>query len=463
MSAIAGITNLARRRDVARMIDKLSHRGRDEGKVIAKHGAVIESSWHQIERRSVPSFLKENSVWGGCPPSRISPTALAQWPRPFALAATTPNGLFMARDQLGVKPLYYGDAGGDLCFASEVKALLTITSDINEFPPGHYYTPDQGFQRFARPKTGTLPYDDAEKIVTELRRSLESAIARNVVSDTMGVWLSGGVDSSVIATLAKKQVRELHSFVIGLEGATDLKYGGQVAELLGTRHHPFTVTLAELLPILPSAIYALESFDALLVRSSITNYLISKIVADYVGAIFSGEGGDELFAGYAYMKEIPAEQLPAALEEAVGRLHNTALQRVDRSACAQGILPYIPFADAEVVEYALRIPAKYKIYRRGKIEIEKWILRKTIEGKLPSSILWRPKTKFWQGTGLKELLHDHAESKISDSDFRRERRLPNGWRLNSKEELMYYRIFTECFGDLEQVDWMGRTKGAPAH
>jgi len=271
------------------------------------------------------------------------------------------------------------------------------------------------------------------------------------------------VDSSVIAILAKKHVRELHSFVIGLEGATDLNYGGQVAELLGTKHHPLTVTMEDIFPILPEVIYALESFDALLVRSTITNYLSSAIVADHVGAIFSGEGGDELFAGYAYMKKIPAKQLPLELEAAVGCLHNTALQRVDRSACAQGILPFVPFADMEVVEYALSIPVKHKIYRQGNGEIEKWILRKTIEGKIPDSILWRPKTKFWQGTGLKELIGDYAETKISDSDFQRERTLPNMWRLNTKEELMYYRIFKEQFGDMTQLDWMGRTKGAPVH
>jgi len=463
MSAIAGIANLARRQDAAQMIEKISHRGRDNDKVIKKHRAVIISSWHDIEQCSPSPFLKKNLVWDGTPPSEITLEALAQWPQPFALAATTPQGLFLARDRLGVKPLYYGKADGDFCFASEVKALLTITNDINEFPPGHCYTPDDGFQPSAKIKTSTLSYDNAERIIAELHRKLENAITRSIVSDTMGVWLSGGVDSSVIATLAKKHVRELHSFVIGLEGATDLNYGGQVAELLETKHHPLTVTMDDIFPILPEVIYALESFDALLVRSTITNYLSSAVVADHVGAIFSGEGGDELFAGYAYMKKIPAKQLPLELEAAVGCLHNTALQRVDRSACAQGILPFVPFADMEVVEYALSIPVKHKIYRQGNGEIEKWILRKTIEGKIPDSILWRPKTKFWQGTGLKELIGDYAETKISNSDFQRERTLPNRWRLNTKEELMYYRIFKEQFGDMTQLDWMGRTKGAPVH
>ena len=118
--------------------------------------------------------------------------------------------------------------------------------------------------------------------------------------------------------------------------------------------------------------------------------------------------------------------------------------------------------DGEVVEYALGIPPRFKIYRSGGPPIEKWILRKTVEGRIPDDVLWRPKTKFWQGTGLKEMLSDHADSMVSDSDFARERALPNGWRLNTKEELMYYRHFRERFGDVERLDWMGRTAGAPA-
>jgi asparagine synthase (glutamine-hydrolysing) len=461
MSTIAGVTNSKRRRDVSKMMKKITHRGSENSKTIEKHGVLIQSAWHDIEKSPDLDALSSKLIWDGTPPHEITPEALAQWPQPFALAAVKPHGLFLARDQLGVKPLYYGQENGDLYFASEVKALLEITNDINEFPPGHFFTPDDGFQSYASIETTVQSNANVDSMISDLRGKLEDAIARDVVSDPMGIWLSGGVDSSVIATLAKKQVGVLHSFVIGLEGATDLDYGGRVAELLGTKHHPFTVTMDDLLPVLPAVIYALESFDALLVRSSITNYLISGIVSDYVDVIFSGEGGDELFAGYAYMKKIPSERLPAALEEAVGALHNTAFQRVDRSACARGILPMVPFADIDVVNYALSIPVKYKIFRQGNTEIEKWILRKTVEGMIPDSILWRPKTKFWQGTGLKELLGEYAQLKVSDSDFQHERELPNGWRLNTKEELMYYRIFNEQFGDVNELDWMGRTKGAP--
>ncbi len=164
---------------------------------------------------------------------------------------------------------------------------------------------------------------------------------------------------------------------------------------------------------------------------------------------------------YEVIKELPETSIQSELMDITMRLHNTALQRVDRSAYAHGVVPMIPFTDMRVVEYAFRIPAKYKLYRENGKAIEKWILRKAVDGLVPDSILWRPKAKFWQGAGVRELLHDYALDAISDADFTRERNLPNGWQLNSKEELMYYRIFREYFGDLDNLDWMGRTKGAP--
>lgn len=461
MSAIAGIADLGRREQVVQMIENLSHRGRERSKTIERHNAILQASWNGIESRSAPSLLQKNAVWDGTPPPEMTPKALARWTQPFALAGVSSRGMFLARGPLGAKPLYYGETDGSLCFASEVKTLLTVTDDVNEFPPGTWYTPQDGFRAYTTVETGELPYDDVNRIIAELRRRLENAVARNVVSEPMGVWLSGGVDSSVIAALARKYVKELLSFVIGLKGAPDVEYGGQMAAFLGIEHHALTITLADLLAALPTVIYYLESFDALLVRSSITNYLASKVAADYVSTVFSGEGGDELFAGYEYMKAIPSDNLSQELEEAVGRLHNTAFQRVDRCACAHGIVPIVPFADMDVVRYALSIPTRYKIYRNQDPAIEKWILRRTIDGMIPDSVLWRPKTKFWQGTGVQELLANYAESAITDGDFRRERHLSNGWTLNSKEELMYYRVFQEHFGDISRLEWMGRTKGSP--
>ena len=463
MAGIAGIALPGRQRQVIQMLEKLSHRGNDRAKLLEKRDVTMQAAWPEIQARPTPLALQMNAVWDGVSAPSPDPAALSQTSEPFALAAISQDGLFLARDPLGVKPLYYGEIDGALAFASEVKALLTVTEVVHEFPPGAWYTRNGGFKSFKHIHSGTLPYDDADHIAAELRLKLEQAIIRRVAGDEMGSWLSGGVDSSAIAALARPHVRVLHTFVSGVEGAPDVEFGGRMAEFLGTEHHVLTVTLEDLLEALPDAIYHLESFDALLVRSSITNYLTSKMVSDYVQVVLSGEGGDELFAGYDYIKDLETGEIPGELEDIVMRLHNTALQRVDRSAQAHGVVPFVPFTDGEVVEYALSIPPEYKVYRNGGETIEKWILRKAVEDTVPDSVLWRPKAKFWQGAGVRDLLSEHAEGSISDADFKKERKLPNGWRLNSKEELMYYRIFKGHFGELPELDWMGRTKGAPVH
>jgi asparagine synthase (glutamine-hydrolysing) len=282
-------------------------------------------------------------------------------------------------------------------------------------------------------------------------------VERHLDNGEVGAWLSGGLDSSAMAALARPHVDRLHTFAVGVDGAPDLMFAAEVAAFIGSHHHEAVVTFAQMLAALPAVIYHLESFDALLVRSSITNYLVAQAAADFVPAVFSGEGGDELFAGYAYLKALDLAMLPDELIDIIGRLHNTALQRVDRCASAHGTVAHVAFLDPEVVAYALQIPVEFKL-RDG---VEKWILRRALDDALPESVLNRIKAKFWEGAGVRELLAEFAEGRISDADFRAERSLANGWTLNTKEELLYYRIFREHFGELEDLGWMGRTKGAP--
>jgi asparagine synthase (glutamine-hydrolysing) len=461
MAGIAGTDRPSQQAQVTHMLQKMGHRGHFGSKIIESSSATAGAVWPEAQVRPTPPTLRQQAAWDGNRPPLPEPATLSREREPFALATVTSDGLFLARDPIGVCPLYYGRLDdGALCFASEVKALLELTHDIHEFPPGTYYNTGTGFQAFSTVKQSASLGGDLDAIAASLRLRLEQAVCRKVDDQIMGSWLSGGLDSSVMAALARPLVQELHTFAGGTVGAPDLEFARQVAEFLNTAHHEILVTLKDLLAVLAEVIYHLESFDALLVRSSLTNYLVARHAAEYSGAVFSGEGADELFGGYAYLKQLEPGSLPDELVDITRRLHNTALQRVDRTASAHGLVAHVPFLDLDIVQYALRIPSQFKL-RRADSVVEKWILRYALADALPDDVLWRRKAKFWQGAGVGELLAEHAENRISDADFARERTLPNRWVLNTKEELMYYRIFRGYFGDLHDLSWMGRTKGAP--
>jgi asparagine synthase (glutamine-hydrolysing) len=375
----------------------------------------------------------------------------------LAQAEVTPNGLVLKRDPLGVAPLYYGRTlDGVWCFASEVKALLEVTHDVHELLPGHTYDGARAESYFHLTRHTPLS-GPPSRVAHELHLRLSTSVEKRIGNGEVGAWLSGGLDSSTMAALARPHVKQLHTFAVGLPGALDLEYARAVAKHIQATHHEISVTFGEMLTVLPTVIYHLESFDALLVRSSITNYLVAKAAADHVPAVFSGEGGDELFAGYEYLKALDPAALPDELIDITGRLHNTALQRVDRSAAAHGMIAHVGFLDPDVVDYALRIPVEWKLLHRT----EKWILWLAMDGMLPASVLNRTKSKFWEGAGVGELLARYADGAISADDFQRERRLPDGSQLNSREELLYYRIFRERFGEFGNLTWLGRTKGVP--
>ncbi len=466
MAGIIGINSNGKQEQATRMLNKITHRGAAGCKIIEHQKATLGAVWPEPQTGPTALKLRQQAAWDGLRPPLPDPATLLQKRGPFALAAMTPDGLFLARDPLGIAPLYYGrTADGALCFASEVKALLEVTQQVQEFPPGTWYQERHGFQTFF--KMGKWPALDqkADAVADNLRLRLEQAVCRRLDNEVMGSWLSGGLDSSAMVALARPHVHKLHTFAAGLPGAPDLEFARQVADFVETEHHEIIVQLDDLLAALPEVIYHLESFDALLVRSSLTNYLLAQYAADYVGSVFSGEGADELFGGYAYLKGLGHEKLSGELADITGRLHNTALQRVDRSASAHGLVAHVAFLDINVVKYAMCIPAEFKIqqHRSGAKDttVEKWILRQALTDVLPSTVLWRRKSKFWQGAGVGDLLARYAEARVTDDAFNRERVLKNGWQLNTKEELLYYRIFKEHWGDLDTLSWMGRTKGAP--
>jgi asparagine synthase (glutamine-hydrolysing) len=441
VSGIAGIAKPRDNRVVRKMLDKIAHRG-NSNRLIETNAATLGIAWSQVH-----SAISEKRQ-----------VNLNPWDNGSIGYVSEAHGKFLLkRDPFGVVPMYYGKTReGSLCFSSEVKGLLPVTRDIHELPPGHIYDGQQlipYFQIKKLPRVESPP----KRIAKELHDILTAAVEKYASNGKVGAWLSGGVDSSVMAALARPYVDPFFTFAAGLPGSQDLKYARMVADFLHSDHHELLVNIKDLLEVLPKVIYHLESFDAWLVRSSIMNYLVGRLSAEYVPSVLSGEGGDELFGGYHYLKGLDSKDLPDELIDITSRLHNTALQRVDRCSSAHGIVAHVVFLDPTVVNFALRIPVEYKI----KNGIEKWILRQAMADVLPPAVLRRPKSKFWQGSGVGDLLANYAEEHITDTDFILERKLPNGWLLRSKEELLYYRVFCERLGNFTNLDWMGRTKGVP--
>ena len=447
MSGIAGVDQPGKQRTVKRMLEKISHRGLAGRKVKSVKGATIGMVCAEAQINSLDRVEKKNEVVDVSGSERL------------ALAKVREDGVFLKRDPIGIAPLYYGkNEDGVIHFASEVKALLDFCSEIKPVPPGHMFGGEQLEAYYELKKKKPLK-ESPGVLAKELKARIKKSIAGKIEqTQEVGSWLSGGLDSSSLTALARPLMKRLYTFAVGFDGSTDLKYARAVADYLGTEHREVVVQFKDLFSVLPEVIYHLESFDALLVRSSLVNYIVAQKASEYVDAVLSGEGGDELFAGYDYLKNFEQDDLADELIDITQRLHNTALQRVDRSASAHGTVAYVCFLDPEVIDYALRIPVEYKLHDN----VEKWILRVALDGELPERVLKRKKAKFWKGAGVEELMAGYAEQSISDSDFNTEKYLTNGWTLNSKEELLYYRIFEENYGDLEDYSWMGRTKRIPA-
>ena len=442
MAGIVGINKTGQKDLVKKMLEKISYRGTTGFEIIETNAATLGVVFPLQQKDT--AFSSSKNIF-------VQDTAGSGH---FSKAELKNEKLILERDELGIAPLYFGKTtDGITCFSSEIKSLLTATKDVNEFPPGHKFSDGKLTQYFNLQKKQEIN-DPPEVIAKMLRKLLEESILKRIKTDFFGSWLSGGLDSSTIAAIACRFTKTLHTFSAGLKNAPDLEFARIVANHIKSVHHEIVVEFNDMIKILPEVIYHLESFDALLVRSSIVNYIADKAASDYVSEIFSGEGGDELFAGYDYIKTLNLESIPDELIDITGRLHNTAFQRVDRCAAAHSTIPHVVFADPNVFNYAFSIPAKYKL----KDGIEKWILRESVNDLLPDLILNRTKAKFWQGAGVNELFSEYAAKKVSDRDFTNERTLTNGWNLNSKEELFYFRIFKEYFGEASNYDWMGRTK-----
>jgi asparagine synthase (glutamine-hydrolysing) len=371
----------------------------------------------------------------------------------------------IARDPLGIIPLYYGhDQHGQLFVASEMKALMDVCNQVHEFPPGHYWTSGQAEpQRWYR--RAWEQYANVANAVTDraaLRAALEDSVISHLMTDVpYGVLLSGGLDSSITAALAARHAAmrveddeqspawwpRLHSFAIGLEGSPDLKAARKAADHIGTVHHGFTFTIQEGLDALDEVIYHLETYDVTSIRAATPMYLMArKIHAMGIKMVLSGEGADEIFGGYLYFHKAPSPQ--AFHEETVrklSRLHSYDCLRANKAMAAWGVEARVPFLDTRFLDVAMSINPADKMVQPGKIE--KQILREAFEHLLPAEIAWRQKEQFSDGVGYGwiDAVKDHAAKQISDADMSRAAgRFPFNTPV-SKEAYYFRSIFEQHF------------------
>jgi len=326
----------------------------------------------------------------------------------FAFVLATPERIVAARDPLGIKPLYKARVGDGLAFASELKAFDGLGLDsVEAIEPGALFDSRDGDRRWYRMPQGAAelePDEDPEPIWRELRLVLEQAVRKWMVADVeVGSFLSGGLDSSVIAALAAQALdRPLKTFAVGMEGSPDLAAARRVANHIGSDHREMTFAPEDLVEVLPHVIYHLESADVDLVRSALPTHFATTLARRHVKAVLTGEGADELFAGYSYHHAYARKPRALAdeLTRSLGAMHNINLQRVDRITMAQGLEARTPFLDRDLIDFAQSIPAsmKMRIGPDGETT-EKWILRKACEDLLPADLIWRRKAQFDEGTG----------------------------------------------------------------
>ena len=383
----------------------------------------------------------------------------------FALYDEEKDAFLIARDPIGVIPLYIGyDSDGTVYVASELKALEGQCERYEPFLPGHYYwSKEPGMKRYYH--RDWFEYDavkNNEASVDAIRDTLKDSVRRQLMSDVpYGVLLSGGLDSSVISAIAEKfsehriednsQTRaywpRLHSFAVGLKGAPDLAKAKLVADHIGTVHHEINYTIQEGLDAIRDVIYFIETYDVTTVRASTPMYLLARVIKSMgIKMVLSGEGADEVFGGYLYFHKAPSAK--AFHEETVrklSKLHYYDCLRANKSLSAWGVEGRVPFLDKEFLDVAMRTNPDAKMCPGS--TIEKRIVREAFADMLPAEIAWRQKEQFSDGVGYSwiDTLKKITSEAVSDEQMAHAaERFPINPPLG-KEEYYYRSIFAEHF------------------
>ena len=385
----------------------------------------------------------------------------------FVIYDETNNTYLVARDHIGIIPLYTGyDEHGNFYVASEMKALVPVCKTVSEFPPGHYLDSSTGelVKYYQRDWMSYEAVKDNETNLEDLKAAFEKSVKSHLMSDVpYAVLLSGGLDSSLVSAVAAQYVAKrvedgdqsdawwprLHSFAVGLEGAPDLLAAQKVADMIGTVHHEIHFTIQEGLDAIRDVIYFLETYDTTTIRAATPMYLMTrKIKAMGIKMVLSGEGADEIFGGYLYFHKAPnAKEFHEETVRKLDRLHMFDCARANKSTSAWGVEARVPFLDKEFIDVAMRLNPKDKMCVDGKME--KWILRKAFDDNsyLPDEVLWRQKEQFGDGVGYSwiDSIREFVEEQVTDQQLANA-----GFRFpintpDTKEGYFYRTIFEGYF------------------
>lgn len=383
----------------------------------------------------------------------------------FALYDEDKDDFLIARDPIGVIPLYIGkDNEGHVYVASELKALEGFCDRYEPFLPGHYYWSREGKMTrwYSRDWMSYDAVKDNKASVKDVHDALEAAVQRQLMSDVpYGVLLSGGLDSSVISAVAKKYSAkrietdsqsaawwpQLHSFAVGLKGAPDLAKAKEVADYIGTVHHEINYTVQEGLDAIRDVIYFIETYDVTTVRASTPMYLLARVIKSMgIKMVLSGEGADEVFGGYLYFHKAPtAKDFHEETVRKLSKLYLYDCLRANKSLAAWGVEGRVPFLDKEFLDVAMRLDPRAKMCPGN--TIEKKIVREAFSDMLPESVAWRQKEQFSDGVGYSwiDSLKTMTSQAVSDEQMAHAaKRFPINPPMN-KEEYFYRSIFEEHF------------------
>jgi asparagine synthase (glutamine-hydrolysing) len=363
---------------------------------------------------------------------------------------------YAARDPLGAKPLYYAKSGEGWMFATEMKAFVETDLSVSEFPPGCYFESDVGARRYFKVPDSVNEKVNANEAV-ELVRVLVTESVNSAAKSCAeaGVYLTGTVESCIIAAILAQKNRRLRTYSVGLAGSNDGQTAKKVASWLGTDHTHIEVSEQEILDNLQNIVLTLESFDAPVVRHAVADYFAMKNAAESSQAILSGEAANELFGGYTYLRPMYHEKLSNEIKRLTEQLHCTHLQRIHRMTAAHQIEALVPFCERRLVHTVSRLPANMKVSEDGR---SKWALRRAFGTVLPAWVADRPDAEDTQSMGIQQMLNSYAETVFTDDDIRNynESRSETDPEIRSKDEMLYYQIWKTKF-DSRFVPLVGRT------